>query len=446
MGFRRRFGVRLTARIVLLFLALGLASLLAAYGRAPTAMLLAIGFVLVLTIDLWRLVNESNTELARFIGALDRADLTQSFAWTGRGAGFDRLGQAYERALQRLRQEKASGAAAAAFAAALADAAPTPLLVLGPGEAVVLGNKAARRLFGCAAPATLAALEPFGSGFVASLRTAAPGTSKLGNIVADGLSQRVVLDTTRLDAGGETRKVVSVKVIQAELDSAELMAQIDLVRVLTHEIMNSLTPVTSLAETAKRLLEHDDGGAAPGLADARLAVDALARRARELERFIETYKGFSEAPALHRATIDVADWLAKTATIHNASPGRTPVALDIAAGLPPLDGDEALLTQVLLNLLKNASEAVATSDAPTIRLIGDVIGENQLRIIVIDNGCGVPPHLTREVFLPFFTTKPHGSGIGLSLARQIVLLHGGQIEMHAAVVTKVVVSLPLARQ
>jgi nitrogen fixation/metabolism regulation signal transduction histidine kinase len=446
MGFRRRFGARLTARILLLFLALGLASLLAAYGRAPTAMLLAVGFVLVLTIDLWRLVNESNTELARFVGALERADLTQSFAWTGRGAGFDRLGQAYERALQRLRQEKASSAGAAAFAAALADGAPTPLLVLGPGEAVMLGNKAARRLFGRAAPATLAALEPFGSGFVASLRIATPGTSKLSHIVADGLSQRVVLDTTRIDAAGETRKVVSVKVIQAELDGAELMAQIDLVRVLTHEIMNSLTPVTSLAQTAKRLLEHDDGGAAPGIVDARLAIEALARRAGELERFIDTYKGFSEAPALHRATIDVADWLAKTAMIHNASPGRTPVVLDIATGLPPLEGDGALLTQVLLNLLKNASEAVVTSEAPMIRLAVDAIGKEQLRIAVIDNGCGIPPHLARDVFLPFFTTKPHGSGIGLSLARQIVLLHGGQIEMRAAAVTEVVVSLPLGRR
>ena len=92
MGFRRRFAVRLAARVLLLLVALSIASLLAAYQRAPTAMLLAIGFALLVTIGLWRLVSESNVELTRFIAALDRADLSQSFTWSGRGAGFDRLG------------------------------------------------------------------------------------------------------------------------------------------------------------------------------------------------------------------------------------------------------------------------------------------------------------------------------------------------------------------
>lgn len=443
MVFRRRFAVRLAGRVLLLLVALSVASLLGAYHRAPTAMLLAIGLALVVTIGLWRLVSESNAELTRFVVALDRADLSQSFTWSGRGAGFDRLGTAYERALARLRAERTGGAVAATFASALADGAPIPLLVLGPGDALALGNRAARRQFGRNSPTDVAALDPYGKAFVDLLRSAAPGPSRLGRIVVDGLSQRVVIDTTLVELGGETRRIVAVKVIQAELDSAELAAQIDLVRVLTHEIMNSLTPVTSLAATAKQLLDALDATDHPAIGDAQLAVGALARRAGELEHFVETYKGFSEAPALRREPIGIADWLSRTAAIHAATPNATaPVTLDVMPGLPSLDGDVALLTQVLLNLLKNAGEAVADIPHPSIALTAELKRHGRIRIAVTDNGPGIPPHLAREVFLPFFTTKPRGSGIGLSFARQIVLLHGGQIEAGSGLPSRIEIILP----
>lgn len=443
MAFRRRFAVRLAARVVLLLIALSVASLLAAYHRAPTAMLLATGLALVITIGLWRLVSESNAELTRFVAALDRADLSQSFTWSGRGAGFDRLGAAYERALARLREERTGGATAATFASALADGAPIPLLVIGPGNSLTLGNKAARQQFGRGTPTNVAALSMYGEGFVDLLRSARPGPSRLGRIVVDGLSQRVVIDTTLIELGGDVRRIVAVKIIQAELDGAELAAQIDLVRVLTHEIMNSLTPVTSLAATAKQLLDALGATNHPAIGDAQLAVGALARRAGELEHFVETYKGFSEAPILRREPIDIADWLSRTAAIHAATPNAVaPVTLGIMPGLPSLEGDVALLTQVLLNLLKNASEAVVDTPHPTIALTAELKPHGRIRIAVTDNGPGIPPHLSREVFLPFFTTKPHGSGIGLSFARQIVLLHSGQIEAGSGLPSRIEMVLP----
>ncbi|RYF22258.1 MAG: sensor histidine kinase [Oxalobacteraceae bacterium] len=443
MAFRRRFVVRLASRVLLLLVALSVASVLGAYHRAPTAMLLAIGFALVVTVGLWRLVSESNAELTRFVAALERADLSQSFTWSGRGAGFDRLGAAYERALARLREERTGGTVAATFAGALADGAPTPLLVLGPGDALTLGNRAARRQFGRNSPTNIASLDPYGTAFVDLLRGATPGPSRLGRIVVDGLSQRVVIDTTLVELGGDARRIVAVKIIQAELDGAELAAQIDLVRVLTHEIMNSLTPVTSLAATAKQLLDVLDATDNQAIGDAQLAVGALARRAGELEHFVETYKGFSEAPVLRREPIDIADWLTRTAAIHAATPNvHAPVTLEIMPGLPLLDGDMALLTQVLLNLLKNAGEAAASTCHPTIALSAELRPRGRVRIAVTDNGPGIPPHLLREVFLPFFTTKPRGSGIGLSFARQIVLLHGGQIEVGNGLPSRIEIVLP----
>ena len=214
---------------------------------------------------------------------------------------------------------------------------------------------------------------------------------------------------------------------------AELAAQVDLVRVLTHEVMNSLTPVTSLAATASRLVGGLDAAAVPGLADARVAINALARRAADLERFVTSYKGFSEAPALHRATIPVGPWFAELAELFGTTPAARGVALfwRVADGTPAIDGDAALLTQVMLNLLKNAGEAVVGLADPAITVSAEPALDGRVKIAVTDTGPGIPPALARDVFLPFFTTKPNGTGIGLSFARQIVMLHGGQIGVAA---------------
>lgn len=443
-----RFALRLAARLALLLAAVAVSGGLLAFGQAPTASLLALFAVGALAVGVWQLVNEGNATLARFVTALERGDLGQSFRGFERGAGFDQLGTAYERALDRLRGERASGAEAARLAATLVDSAPTPMLLVAADESVRFVNTAARQLFGRSEPSTIDALASFGSRFATAIRTGSPGPTQLVHLMLDGLSQRVALDVTRMDAGGGMRRIVSIKVIQSELDRAELAAQVDLVRVLTHEVMNSLTPVTSLAETASRLIGTLDPAGTPGLADAQLAVGALARRAAELERFVTTYKGFSEAPVLSRDAMPVAPWFAQLAGLFAGTPAAQGVDLawSIADDLSPIDGDAALLTQVMLNLLKNAGEAIADLPERRIAVAAAPASDGRIKLTVADNGPGIPPGLMRDVFLPFFTTKRTGTGIGLSFARQIVMLHGGQIGVPVAGQGHVELLLPAAAQ
>jgi nitrogen fixation/metabolism regulation signal transduction histidine kinase len=447
MGFSRRFATRLAWRTALLFAATVLTATLAAWGRAPTATLLAGLGVAAALAALWSLVDQGNADLARFVAALDRGDLTQSFQRPARGSHFDRLGDAYERSLARLRHERAAGAVSTRFVEALADGAPVALLVLDPENRVTLANQAARRLFGRSGEVPLASLASFGAGFVADLAAVTPGTSRLSRLVGGGMPQRVSLDATLMEAEGTRRRIVAVRIVQPELDRAELAAQVDLVRVLTHEIMNSLTPVVSLAATADRLMAALHPTLAPGVADAQLAAAALARRAAELERFVESYKGFSEAPALRRAPIATAAWLDDVLRLFRATPlaAAIPIEAAVALGTPAIDGDVALLTQILLNLLKNAAEAVTENGGDAaIRVVATGVGGGRVRLSVIDSGPGIPPSLRTDVFLPFFTTKRQGTGIGLSLARQIVLLHDGQIGIGGGSPNRIEIILPAA--
>lgn len=446
MAFRRRFAARLLWYTSLLFAGLLVTATLATWGRAPTATLLAALGVAATLVALWSLVDQGNADLARFVAALDRGDLTQSFARSARGSHFDDVGAAYERALVRLRDERSAGAVSTRFAEAVADSAPVALLVL-DDERVTFANKAARHLFGRTGEAPLAALGAFGATFVADLAAAPPGTSRLSLLEGGGIPQRVSLDATLMEAPGRRRRIVAVRVVQPELDRAEVTAQVDLVRVLTHEIMNSLTPVVSLAATADRIISALPPTLDPALADAKLAAAALARRAAELERFVESYKGFSEAPTMQRETIDTAAWLADVQRLFGATPlaATIPLTVSIAPGAPAIHGDVALLTQVLLNLLKNAAEA-ATGDAmgTPIRVVATAITGDRLKLSVIDSGPGIPPSLRADVFLPFFTTKREGTGIGLSLARQIILMHEGQIGIADGLPNRIEIILPSA--
>ncbi len=441
MGFRR-FAVRLGMRLALLLLATGAAAWSATGGETPMTTALAFLAAGLVAWSLWRLVNEGNLEMARFVAALERADLGQSFRQEGRGAGFDRLGAAYTLAVDRLRAERAGSVVARRHADALVDGAPVAMLEIGPGDAVRLVNTAARRLFAPGEPGTLAALAPFGQALVEALRTIAPGRTASSHMVSGGLTQRIALDATTIDLASGRRRIVSVRVIQAELDAAEIAAQVDLVRVLTHEVMNSLTPVTSLAGTAERLVADLDPASSPGVAKAQRAVGALARRAAELERFVESYKDFSANPALRLVPTTIAEWFEELARLFAATPAAEGVLLSWA---PPPPGviaiDRGLMTQVMLNLLKNAGEAVRGMAAPTIT-VSALSSADGLRIAVVDNGPGIDPAMARDVFLPFFTTKAEGTGIGLSFARKVVMLHGGRIGFAAGAGGRVELLLP----
>ena len=445
MAFRRRFSVRLASRTAVMVAASGATAALVIWGQAPTMMLLSAACTIGAVLSIWSLVNESNVELARFVVALERGDFGQSFGRPGRDTGFDRLGTAYDNALSRLREERTRDAGATRFARELVESVPIALLVI-DDEQVAFVNRVARQTFGRSAPCSLATLAAVDPRFAATLRRVEPRRKTLGTIALDGFQQRVSLDTTTVHSADATKRIVAVKVIQAELDDAELAAQVDLVRVLTHEIMNSLTPVTSLATTASRLVRSLDGQADARIGDAQLALAALERRAVQLERFVESYKGFSQAPDLHRVSIGVAEWLDGVVLLFAATPLAERVTLRVTASenLPPLHIDVGLMTQVLLNLLKNGAEAASEGDDATVAVDIAAIGGDRIRLAVTDSGDGIPAHLQRDVFLPFFTTKPTGTGVGLSFARQIVLLHGGYIGVPSADQGSIELVLPTA--
>ncbi|WBO22223.1 sensor histidine kinase [Sphingomonas abietis] len=407
-----------------------LAWLLPQPGFAATKILLALGAAILLW-QLWRQTQRTNIAIARFVSALEHGDLAQTFRTLGQGTGFDELGTALDQALRRLRQDRAADATENRFSAALADEAPTPLLTIDPAGTVRLANKAARRLFGGGDGRRTAEFDRYGAGVPAALDAIVPGERRMCRIRVGELNERTTLACTGFDRGDEHWRIVSVQIIQGELDAAEIATQSDLVRVLTHEIMNSITPVTSLAATAAGLMVAADRGDDPAIGDARMAVEALAKRAQGISHFVDSYREFSTAPALTMTRFAAKPWLDQLGRLFAAMPQASGVAIALSVQPETLElhADIDLLAQVVLNLLKNGAEASAHAPTPRVQaMIGQTV-QRRTRIVIADNGPGIDDKLAKDIFLPFFTTKRSGTGVGLSFARQVVLLHHGSIDV-----------------
>jgi nitrogen fixation/metabolism regulation signal transduction histidine kinase len=248
----------------------------------------------------------------------------------------------------------------------------------------------------------------------------------------DGVPQTTIVRTALVNRLGGTVKAVAVQPIQGELNAVEIAAQSDLIRVLTHEIMNSMTPVTSLAQTAAALMAQADKGQDPDVGDARAAVERLARRAEGVMHFVESYRQISRTPEVRRRQFEVLPWASDLDALFLASDKAEGIDFKVVVSGDDLmiDVDPDLMCQVLINLLRNAADAAkGHNDKPAVSMTFAATRGGRIRIDVADNGPGVPDGLAQDIFLPFFTTKEKGTGVGLSLARQVVLAHGGSITL-----------------
>ena len=435
MGFRRRFIAGLAWRLALLLVTAFLfVSSLRVEGLGAARMLAGIAFVAT-AVSLWRYIQRTNIELARFVEAIRFGDLSQNFGGSGRGTGFGEVGAALDEGIRKLRDERHRLSDANRFYEAVLDDAPTALLVIDAQGRVELGNKAARRLLIKHQGVRVEDFAEYGDAFAKSLGETSVGRPRLVPLTVDAVPQTAMVSAAVVHRLGGLVRVVAVQPIQGELNAVEIAAQSDLVRVLTHEIMNSITPVTSLARTASDLMAQIDKGGDRDISDARAAVDTLARRADGVMHFVQTYRQISRAPEVRRREFEAAPWAEELRALFKASDAAEGVAFHLAVDPQDLiiDADPDLLFQVLINLLRNAAEAARGHAAvPEVSLSFSQTRGGRVRIEAADNGAGVPESLRQDVFLPFFTTKQKGTGGGLSLARQIVLAHRGAINLSSS--------------
>lgn len=242
--------------------------------------------------------------------------------------------------------------------------------------------------------------------------------------------ERALLSCSSVSIDGTSELMIALMPVESELQLEAQNAWLKLIHVLTHEIMNSLTPVTSLSRTAHELLvENKTQLSEVDFQDLSMSLDAINRRARGLADFVSSYRSLSNVPEASPVRVSIEALFARlTALVGVAWQERggrmeclcEPVTLEVMA-------DEAQLEQAMINLIKNAAEATQYLAQPELRLHAKLVRGSRLRLEVSDNGPGVPEDLISHIFTPFFSTKEKGSGIGLALVRQLIQGNGGTV-------------------
>lgn len=386
------------------------------------------------TILLMQFALRWSREVTRFLDAVSFEDTTARFSALKGESVFRDLGLAMGRVMERLSKGRTEREEQAQYLQTLINHVPVALPTVGDDGGVQLLNFAARRLFeGRCAEA--AEFSRYGEGFAAGLENLKPGDGAILRMERKAGALQLKAAATGLALGGRRGRLVSLQNIENELSAHELVAWQAVIRVMAHEVMNSLTPVTSLAATAqglvaqvaKNLPENDPNR--PALADAGEALETLARRSEGLLHFVQNHRRITKRMVAKVERLRIDRVFARLARLLAADLAQRAIALSVAvepSGLE-IEADAELLDQALINLMRNAIEALR--DVPDSRIILSAMRDLDGRtvIAVIDNGPGIAPDSREKVFVPFFTTKRQGSGVGLTLVRQIVTLHGGMV-------------------
>jgi len=239
----------------------------------------------------------------------------------------------------------------------------------------------------------------------------------------------------------ENVKLISIQNIQSELEEKEMEAWQNLVRVLTHEIMNSVTPISSLAGIVEEELkphvveDNNEPLTKEQLGDIHLSLQTISKRSEGLIHFVKEFRSLTSIPKPRPVPIDIRTLLEELAMLHRRDLNDRGIQLTISVYPEDLtlSADKNMIEQVLINLIRNAIQAFEDQEEKKIEIKVFVNEKSRAVIAVKDNGTGIDPEAMEKIFIPFFTTKKSGSGIGLSLSRQIMRVHQGTLTVKSTV-------------
>jgi nitrogen fixation/metabolism regulation signal transduction histidine kinase len=428
--FKVQLGLRMTA----LFLGLLLLAFAIANDVRLTLIIALIVLIALLANSLVRYINYTNRELESFLAGLKFGDFQQTYTISHLGPSFRGLEKTLQFTVEKFKSLRTQKERQAIYFQSLVQHIPIPFFIVHGDQRVEILNNATRRTFNVADITNFEELANFGAGFQRDVLQVQPGQTVLSTIELAGTQEHFIMTATQLNAGGKIHKLVSLQNVQGEIDATELATWQNLLRVTSHEILNSLAPVSSCAQTAKTLVddalarEVADQHLQEDLQDIRESLDTVLRRSESLTRFIQNYRQLSRLPPPKRKSIRLEAYFNRLESLVRGELARKRIKLSFEHNPPSLGvvADEDMLDQAMINLIRNSANALEGGENAQIRVVAYTDGKQRTVLEVQDNGPGVPEELAEQIFIPFFTTQTQGSGVGLALVRYIMLSHGGK--------------------
>jgi nitrogen fixation/metabolism regulation signal transduction histidine kinase len=429
----RHFNVQLALRMTGMFLSLLLLAFGVAYGLRILLLSALVIIVVVQVASMIRFINHTNHELESFLAGMKFGDFQQTYTIAHLGPSFAALENSLKIAVEKFKSLRLAKEQQAVYNQTLVQHIPTPFFVVHSDGRLEILNNATRRAFNVPDITNTNELADFGAGFQRDVMQIKPGEEILTTIELAGTDEYFLMTATQLSSKGQQQKLVSLQNIQSELDATELATWQNLLRVTSHEILNSLAPVSSCAQSARALVtdiiegEIEDQDLQEDMRDIQASMDTVLRRSEGLTRFIQSYRQLSRMPPPKKSKINVSKYFQHLDALVRDELEKKNIEISFAYDPPSLalQADEDMLDQMLINLIRNAADESDGINRASIWV--SAYKDRKLRTVieVKDNGPGIREDIAEKIFVPFFTTKAQGSGIGLALVRYIMLSHGG---------------------
>ena len=432
----KKYDWGLLIRIALLFAVMCAAALLLSKGLL-IIMAIVLVIVVVQVIDLYRFTNKSKDELEQFVESVHYRDFSRHFdeknapvAVQPMRKGFNEINSTFK-IITKERETQYQ------YLQKILELVDTGILSYDSKEGDIMWmNESLKQLLNIPYLKSIHSLEKRDEALYKEIAALKPGESKVLAITTDKNTLKVLLSATAFQTEGKVYKLIAFQNINEALDETESKAWQKLLSVMTHEIMNSVAPISSLAETLKNRLQlslKDLNNNSGSLDDLELGIDTIKRRSEGLLKFAETYRNLNKITNPNVKKIYVRDMFENLHRLMQPTFEQKNIELEIILKDPDLtlEADTDLIEQVLINLILNAADAVKEVANPRILLSAYITANNKVVIKVADNGIGISADLMEKIFIPFFSTRKTGSGIGLSLCKQIMMLHKGNIKVQS---------------
>ncbi len=386
-------------------------------------------------------LDRSNENIASFLDSIQFDDLSYSFKTESDDPSVKRLHKELNEAMVKLRNSRREKDSEFLFFKNIVMHVGIGLIIFKEDGKIEIFNSAARKLLKINRAENVNDLKVVSETLVNVFEKLKTGGRELVRLKIGEELVQLSIYAIELTLRGENVKLISIQNIQSELEEKEMEAWQNLVRVLTHEIMNSVTPISSLAGIIEEELKpyvkdaENEPLSKEQLSDIHLSLQTISKRSDGLIHFVKEFRSLTSIPRPRPVQINVRTLLEELSILHKRDLTDRNIQLSISVYPEDLtlSADKNMVEQVLINLLRNAIQAFDEQDTKVIEIKASVNDKSRPVISVKDNGTGIDPEAMEKIFIPFFTTKKTGSGIGLSLSRQIMRQHQGTLTVKSTV-------------
>jgi nitrogen fixation/metabolism regulation signal transduction histidine kinase len=438
------------SKVALRVVFVGITMLLLVFMIGRQNMFFAAGLMILIVIgqlvEIYYFISLTNRKLTRFLESVKYQDFISGFTTDNKlGKSFKDLNIAFNEVLEAFRKARSEKEEHWQYLNTVVQQVRTGIISFDSDGNVQLINSNAKKFVGLSNINNLAELKVINQKMYSALMGTEPGK----NVLYKEVDFHLTIHSTELRIRGSLVKLVTMQNIRTELQKQELEAWQNLTRVLRHEIMNSITPISSLTSTLREILDHDMVRInahyelkSEGAEDLRDGLSTIENRSKGLIKFIDAYREYTSLPQPKLKSVRLKDLIDNVVNLMRPELRKPNIHFESSceSDYLTIQIDEEMIEQVIINLVKNAIESIADMEDGRIRVEGKY-SEAAVIIEVTDNGPGIIKEAIGKIFVPFFTTKKLGSGIGLSLSRQILQMHNGTLSVESEPGVKTVFSL-----